>query len=108
LARATRVVRHAGGGDAGDVALDVGEEDGNAVAESCSAMSCSDFVFPVPVAPAMSPCRFTIESGMPTSGSPRTGRRARRAEGDGLAPGRERGACGIEHGLIDRHRRLSR
>src|SRR5512132_3088297 len=43
---------------------------GTPFAESCSAMSCSDFVFPVPVAPAMSPCRFTIASGMPTSGSP--------------------------------------
>src|SRR5690349_16630873 len=43
---------------------------GTPAAESCSAMSCSVFVLPVPVAPAMSPCRFIIESGMPTVGSP--------------------------------------
>ena len=39
--------------------------------ESCSAMSCSVLVFPVPVAPATSPCRFAIASGSETIGSGR-------------------------------------
>ena len=31
--------------------------------ESCSENNCMDFVLPVPVAPAMSPCRFIVLSG---------------------------------------------
>ena len=30
----------------------------------CSAINCSVFVLPVPVAPATSPCRFSIDSEM--------------------------------------------
>src|SRR5512143_239602 len=37
--------------------------------ESCSASSWSDLVLPVPVAPAMSPCRCIIARGRPTRGS---------------------------------------
>ena len=37
--------------------------------DSCSAMSWSDLVFPVPVAPAMSPCRFIMASGIRAVGS---------------------------------------
>ncbi len=37
---------------------------GTPAAESCSASPCSVLVFPVPVAPAMSPCRFIIASGI--------------------------------------------
>ncbi len=39
---------------------------GTPAAESPSAMPCSVLVFPVPVAPATSPCRFIIASGSPT------------------------------------------
>ena len=44
---------------------------GTPAADSCSASSCRVFVLPVPVAPATSPCRFTIAIGMRigTSGS---------------------------------------
>src|SRR6185369_719553 len=42
---------------------------GTPAAENCSAISCRDFVLPVPVAPAISPCRFAIASGSRTSGS---------------------------------------
>jgi hypothetical protein len=35
---------------------------GTPCAESCSAMSCSVFVLPVPVAPATSPCRVIMRS----------------------------------------------
>ena len=38
-------------------------------AESCSVSSCSVLVLPVPVAPAMRPCRFIIASGILTLGS---------------------------------------
>ena len=38
-------------------------------AESCSAMTCSVRVFPVPVAPAISPCRFIVASGRRTAAS---------------------------------------
>ena len=38
---------------------------GTPAADSCSAMTCSDFVLPVPVAPATRPCRFSMASGMP-------------------------------------------
>ena len=39
---------------------------GTPAADSCSAISCSVFVLPVPVAPAMSPCRLSIASGSRT------------------------------------------
>ena len=42
---------------------------GRPAAESCSAMSCSVLVLPVPVAPAIRPWRFIIASGTRTSGS---------------------------------------
>src|SRR5262245_2399609 len=42
---------------------------GTPVAENCSATSWSDFVLPVPVAPAIRPCRFAIDSGSVTMGS---------------------------------------
>ncbi len=42
---------------------------GTPCAESCSVSSCSVLVFPVPVAPAMSPCRFIIATGTLTLGS---------------------------------------
>ena len=38
-------------------------------AESCSAMTCSVLVLPVPVAPAIRPCRFIILSGTRTAAS---------------------------------------
>ena len=38
-------------------------------AESCSAITCSVLVFPVPVAPAIRPCRFIIRSGTRTPAS---------------------------------------
>ena len=39
---------------------------GTPAADSCSAITCSDFVLPVPVAPATRPCRLTVASGMRT------------------------------------------
>ena len=36
---------------------------GTPAADSCSVSTCRVFVLPVPVAPAMSPCRLTIASG---------------------------------------------
>src|SRR4051794_29905372 len=42
---------------------------GTPAAESCSAISCSVLVLPVPVAPAMSPCRLTIASASRTCAS---------------------------------------
>ena len=55
---------------------------GTPASESCPAITCSVLVFPVPVAPATSPCRFTVESGSrtrtpastspPSIGDPRT------------------------------------
>jgi hypothetical protein len=36
---------------------------GTPASESCSASTWSVFVLPVPVAPATSPCRLSIESG---------------------------------------------
>ena len=44
---------------------------GTPAAESCSAISCSVLVLPVPVAPATRPCRLTIASGMRTAASGR-------------------------------------
>ena len=43
---------------------------GTPAADSCSAISCSVLVLPVPVAPATRPCRLSISSGIrtPTSG----------------------------------------
>ncbi len=38
-------------------------------AESCSAMTWSVRVFPVPVAPAISPCRFIVARGRRTAAS---------------------------------------
>ncbi len=38
-------------------------------ATSCSAISCSVLVLPVPVAPATRPCRFIADSGMRTVAS---------------------------------------
>ena len=50
-----------GVGDAGDRSpFKSATNTGTPAAESCSAMSCSVFVLPVPVAPAMSPWRFII------------------------------------------------
>jgi hypothetical protein len=37
--------------------------------DSCSAITCSVRVFPVPVAPAISPCRFIVASGRRTPAS---------------------------------------
>src|SRR5215210_157884 len=42
---------------------------GTPAAESCSASSCSVRVFPVPVAPAIRPCRFDVASGRRTVAS---------------------------------------
>ncbi len=42
---------------------------GTPAVESCSAIPCTVFVFPVPVAPATSPCRFIIDSGIRTTAS---------------------------------------
>ncbi len=42
---------------------------GTPAADSRSASSCRVLVLPVPVAPAIRPCRFSIASGRPTSGS---------------------------------------
>ncbi len=42
---------------------------GTPAAESCSAMPCSVFVLPVPVAPAIRPWRLTIRSGSLTTAS---------------------------------------
>jgi len=42
---------------------------GTPCADSCSAMTCSVLVLPVPVAPATSPCRFIADSGMRTATS---------------------------------------
>ena len=42
---------------------------GTPAAESCSAISCSVLVLPVPVAPATSPCRLSIDSGTRTAAS---------------------------------------
>ena len=39
---------------------------GTPAADSCSAMTCRLFVLPVPVAPATSPWRFNMASGMRT------------------------------------------
>ena len=70
---------------------------GTPAAESCSASSCRVFVLPVPVAPATSPCRLSIASGILT-GTPVSVRRvhhqATELEGRTLegVPGRDRGA----------------
>ena len=53
--------RRAGHGRA-EVALDVGGEDRDAAAEKPSARSCSVTVLPVPVAPAIRPCRLAMPS----------------------------------------------
>src|SRR2546425_3821181 len=45
---------------------------GTPAAESCPASDCSVFVFPVPVAPAISPWRFIIASGTPMAGGAAT------------------------------------
>ena len=45
---------------------------GTPMAESCSAMSCSVLVLPVPVAPAMSPCRLHMLAGTCTTASATT------------------------------------
>ena len=37
---------------------------GTPAAEICSAINCSVLVLPVPVAPATSPCRLSIDSGI--------------------------------------------
>ena len=37
---------------------------GTPLAESCSAIICKVFVLPVPVAPAIRPCRFNVLSGI--------------------------------------------
>ena len=42
---------------------------GTPAADSCSAISCSVLVLPVPVAPATRPCRFSTASGMRTGAS---------------------------------------
>src|SRR3954452_15295498 len=42
---------------------------GTPAADSCSASSCSVLVLPVPVAPAISPWRLTIDSGTRTAAS---------------------------------------
>ena len=42
---------------------------GTPARESCSVTTCSVFVLPVPVAPATSPCRFIVASGMRTAAS---------------------------------------
>ena len=42
---------------------------GTPIAESCSAMSCSVFVLPVPVAPAIRPCRLHMLAGTCTTAS---------------------------------------
>ena len=39
---------------------------GTPAAEICSAISCSVLVLPVPVAPATSPCRLSMLTGMRT------------------------------------------
>jgi hypothetical protein len=39
---------------------------GTPAADSCSAMTCNVFVFPVPVAPATRPCRLSMDSGIRT------------------------------------------
>jgi hypothetical protein len=39
---------------------------GTPAADSCSAITCSDLVLPVPVAPATRPCRLTVASGIRT------------------------------------------
>ena len=41
---------------------------GTPAADSCSAITCSDFVLPVPVAPATRPCRLTVASGNADAG----------------------------------------
>ena len=40
---------------------------GTPAAEICSAISCRVLVLPVPVAPATSPCRFSMLSGIRTT-----------------------------------------
>ena len=42
---------------------------GTPAAESCSVMSCSVFVLPVPVAPATRPWRLSVASGTRTAAS---------------------------------------
>ena len=42
---------------------------GTPIVDSCSAISCSVFVLPVPVAPAMRPWRLTIAAGIWTTAS---------------------------------------
>ena len=42
---------------------------GTPAADSCSAKPCSVLVLPVPVAPAIRPCRFTIDSATRTCAS---------------------------------------
>ena len=58
---AAAIARHrAGLGDAGQVALDVAHEDRHAARLKLSASICSVTVFPVPVAPVISPWRLAI------------------------------------------------
>ena len=67
LRRLAGLARHR---HAGQVALDVGREHRHARrADSASASSCSVRVLPVPVAPATSPWRFIIASGIRTAAS---------------------------------------
>jgi hypothetical protein len=47
--------------------LTSGISTGTPAVESCSAITCSVLVFPVPVAPATRPCRLNIASGIRTS-----------------------------------------
>ena len=57
-----RVRRVTGRADPRQVALDVDRENRDTEQESCPAKSCSVFVLPVPVAPAISPWRLTRDS----------------------------------------------
>ena len=58
--------RPSGGGEPGEVGLDVGGDDATPGADSCSAITWRVLVLPVPVAPATRPWRFIILSGTRT------------------------------------------
>ena len=77
---------------------------GTPAADSCSAISCSVLVLPVPVAPAISPWRFSIASGTRTSGSgcgqAGVDRRADRDRGGGR---RERLPRGVQDLGVEGH-----
>ncbi len=81
---------------------------GTPAADSASAISWSVLVLPVPVAPAIRPCRFIIASGIPISGSgwtlPVVDRRAERHRGRG-ARARKRRPDGREHLGVEGHAR---